>query len=256
MNRTVQYFLGAVFLSAFVLIGSSSVFQSETKQMTTVINDYWAKLPPVVLPVGQLEVIGEQAVQFGGTKVEPAKGQILSGTLPLYQALEKDGAVKITNNQDITSNRNFSWKNFYDLSHRDVKRKRTIVKVSNDAKLKCSKKTQKSIGRSEVICISQGSGSVEEIVKSEKFNVGTDQYWFLAGNHAWHWSDRLKKLRQATAASIEEKRKFMVIAKYDAFSKKWSIEMNDTCSRSESFPAQSAFDRVLASGTNRQAVNQ
>jgi hypothetical protein len=244
----------AVFTLA-ILMCACGKFRSETQELINLINDQW-RASPVVLPVGQVEVIRSQAVSFGGTKVDVAKGQVLADDFLWYEVLEKEGVIKITNNQDLASNRNFSWNNFFDLSQRGVARKVAVAVASEDPRWRCTEAIQKRVGRSELVCVDQGSGGVEEVVQSEKFDIGSGQYWFVMGNHRCQWSKPAKQVVERKGLSSDENRKFMVIAKYDPFSKKWAIEMNDNCARSESFKLQQQFDNVLASATNRQRVNR
>ena len=234
------------------MVWACGTTRANRQEVTTLINDQLNK-SQLVLPVGHVEFISDQAVRNSGTNVDTAKGQALFSQFERYGVREREQVVGIVNIQDTTASGNFSWNNFFDVSQRGVQRKADVASFASvDSRARCSEETIKSVGRSELICISQGSGRVEEIVKSEIFDVGTNQFWFLAGTHRWQWSELEKKIREASKQSIDENRKFMAIAAYDAFAKKWSIKMIDTCAGPESFPLQAAFDRFIASGTNRQ----
>ena len=245
MNKACLFLV----LASALIIGACGG-GSDTREATTLITDHWRENRKV-LPMGQVKVIGTGGL-YGDRKIyDVTKGEISSADFRWYDVLEKEGLVKITNNQDLTNTGTFSWDNWFALTQGGVQQKVTVRLTSDNSQLRCSDTIIKLLGRKELICIDGGSGTVEEIVRSEKFEVGTGQFWLLMGNHRWQWGNLMKKFRSATGQSVDEKRKFMVLAKYDPFLKKWAIDGFDHALRSEAFPNQAAFDQVLASATKK-----
>jgi hypothetical protein len=90
-----------------------------------------------------------------------------------------------------------------------------------------------------------GVGSMQEIVRSQKFQIGTAQGLLLMGNYRWKWSDTERKIRDAQGKVTDENMKFMVIAQYEDFTKKWQLALLDYAPRPGQFAKQAQFDNVL-----------
>lgn len=206
---------------------------------------------PVVLPFGQLTFIRPDAVQFGGRSIDVSKGQVRLENMSWYEELQKDGKVKITNLEDLASGTNFSWGNFAALTQAGTQKRAMVTLTPTATELRCEDATISRYGGKDLICVSSGSGGVEEIVRSEKFEIGTRQYWLLVGSHRFEWSPIALEVTKRWGRRVDEKRKFMAIAVLDPVAKRWSLDIIDFANRDDPFPAQGNFDRVFAQGTRR-----
>jgi hypothetical protein len=167
-----------------------------------------------------------------------------------YEVLRQQNAIVISSNTDLTSNDNFSWNNFFALSQQGVVRKLTVALASpGDKKLRCPDAMLKRLGTDKLICIETGSGSVQEIVRSQKFQIGTTKCWLIMGNHRWKWSETERKIRDRQGKVSEESMKFMALAQYEDFTKKWQLALVDYAPRAGQFAEQAKFDNVLKQAT-------
>lgn len=163
-----------------------------------------------------------------------------------YNVLQQQKAIVISSNIDLTANNNFSWGNFFDLSQKGVVRKLKVNLASPpDKKLVCPDFMLKLLGTETVLCVDTGSGSIQEVVRSQKFQIGTKQYLLLMGNHRWKWSDTARQIRDSQGKTTVEDMKFMVIFQYDDFTKGMHLEMIDDAPRTSPFTKQQEFDNVL-----------
>ena len=119
----------------------------------------------------------------------------------------------------------------------------------DDSRWRCPEFYVQSFGKGKLVCILLGSGSMEGVVRSQKFRDGTKQCWLMMGNHHWNWSALERKIRDRQGKVTDEKMKFMAIGEYDEFTEKWQLAMADYAVRSLPFEEQERFDQRL-----RQAV--
>ena len=164
--------------------------------------------------------------------------------LPLYEVLQELNLIVINSNIDLTSNRSFSWHHFYQLTQQGVVR---IMKVSVPDPMNKMLRCPDSFANEDWICWSSGSGWVEDVVRSQRFQLGTKQLWLIMANHRWEWSDIALKFLERKGEDTGQERKLIAIAMYDAFNKKWRLDMVDYASRSGYFKNQKKFDDLLKS---------
>lgn len=195
-----------------------------------------------VLPVGRVEVVRSAPTR--------KKGQVSIEELPAYETLREEKAIRIIGNVDLTSSRNSLWNDFLDLCQDCVVRRLDVTVVeSHEKKLLCPDYVRKAVGHDLLLCVDAGTGSVEEIVRSQRFQLGTRQLWLLMGNHHWKWSDTERRIREAQGRTTDEKLKFMALAVRHDFAKEWRIHLVDDAPRDGVFPNQATFDRALKGAT-------
>ena len=219
-------------------------FPSGNSEATRLIEDHWVNGSYDVLPIGEVQIVRSDW--------SIAKGQASPEDMSAYEVLRQQNAITISSNTDLTSNNNFSWNNWLSLTQEGVIRKMKVNLVSpQENRFQCPEALRKRLGTEKIICVGTGSGQVQEIVRSQKFQIGTKRLWLIMGNHRWKWSDTERKIRDAQKKVSVENMKFMAIAEYEDFTKKWEIGMADYAPRSEPFPKQQAFDNVLSGATPR-----
>lgn len=195
-----------------------------------------------VLPIGEVQIVRSAPILN--------KGQTYLENLHSYEVLREQNAITISSNVDLTSNNNFSWNNFFSLTQQGVVRKLTVnVAPSEEKQLRCPDAVRKQAGTETLICIDAGSGAVQEIVRSQKFQSDIKKCWLMMGNHSWKWSNTARKIRGRQGKVTDENMKFMAIAEYEDFAKKWNITLVDYAPRSGSFVKQEQFDNVLRRAT-------
>ena len=196
----------------------------------------------LMLPIGQVDVI-----DAGRQTHDPLKNQIALHVLSWYPFLEKEKWLSILSQSDLTSNNNFSWGNFADVSQRGVVRRLNVEAPSKSFDAFPCPKAAQGTGRA-MLCINMGRSAVDEIVRSERFEIGTKSMWLLMGTLGWHPSAIVKKKVEWKIDS-EVQKNFIAIALFDPFGKRWTIHESDfdTAPRSAAFVKQAHFDQVLAS---------
>jgi len=222
-----------------VCICSCSKVQSEQSEIVRLIEEQWNTAGRYdVLPIGEVQIVR--------SKHDLRKGQTSPDDMHAYEVLRQQKVIVISSNTDLTSNNNFSWNNWFSLTQQGVVRKLTVTLASpEDKKLRCPDTLLKRLGTYKLICIDTGSGSVQEVVRSQKFQIGTTKCWLIMGNHRWKWSDTERKVRVAQGKVTDENMKFMVIAQYEDFTKKWQLALLDYAPRTGQFAQQEKFDSVL-----------
>lgn len=219
-----------------------SCSQAGNSDAIKLIEDYWTG-DVDALPIGEVQIVRPNPVV--GLRPNLSKGQTSPDDLHAYEVLRQQNEIVISSDIDLASNKNFSWQN-YGLSLNGVSRILTVATVvPQDERLRCPEAVLKRVGTKNLICIATGSGSVQEIVRSQKFQIGTAKYWLIMGNHRWKWSDTERKIREQQGKAVTEEMKFMAIAKYEDFAKKWQVAMADYAPRTGQFSNQQQFDDVL-----------
>ncbi len=245
MRITLSSLLLNLFLVLLVAVltlttGGCGRLDPKHSEAISVIEKAWnEQMRWNVLPMGEVQIVRSDKSYFPAT-------QTTVDDMPFYYALKERNLIVISSDIDLTSNRGFSWGDFYDLSQKGIVRKLTVKAASpQDEKLKCPDSILKWLKTDKLVCIDTGVGSVEEIVRSQKFQIGTKQYWLVMGNHKWRWSDLAKDIRTSQGQEADEERKFMAIFRLEDFAKEWLIEMVDYAPRIGEFKRQSAFDMFM-----------
>jgi hypothetical protein len=235
----IGFSLPALALVCFCTCSCGRLLPSEQSQVTRLIEDNWNGIGHYdIFPTGQVQIVRENW--------NLSKGQTSPDDVHGYEVLSQQKRINITSNIDLTSNRNFSWDNFYSLTQGGVIRRLTVTLTSpGDKALRCPDSLRKAYGTDNIICVDMGVGSIQEIVRSQKFQIGTAQAWLLMGNYRWKWSDTERKIRDAQGKVTDENMKFMVIAQYEDFTKKWQLALIDYAPRTGQFAKQEQFDNVL-----------
>ena len=217
--------------------------QSENSEAIRLIEQNWNAWGRYdVLPIGDVQIVRSNH--------NLSKGQTSPDEMHAYEVLRQQNAVVISSNTDLTSSNNFSWNNWFSLTQQGVVRKLTVALTSpDDKKLRCPDALLKRLGTEKLICIEGGSGSVQEIVRSQKFQIGTTKCWLVMGNHRWKWSETGRKIRDRQRKVTEESMKFMAIFQYEDFTKEWQLSLVDYAPRTGKFAEQQKFDNVLRQAT-------
>lgn len=191
-----------------------------------------------VLPLGEVRIVRSDA--------NVSKRQATVDDMHAYSVLERQRDIVISSNIDLTAGNRFSWGDFFEMSQNSVVRKINVsITRTSDGKLACPEFMQKGLGASGVICVDLGHGAVEEVVRSQEFQVGTRKCLLIMGKHHWKWSDAGRRIQEAKGKVAVEEMKFMAIMEYEEFAKEWQLGMVEYAPRTGSFGKRREFDNVL-----------
>jgi hypothetical protein len=226
----------AAIVSGLVMWIGCGKNRNDSTAITSLIEQSWKEFFDI-FPTGDVAIIRP------GKSVAIRRGEAPASDLKAYEALQQANVLRINSNIDLT--RGFGgWDAWTDLPQRGVTHKLNVsVNAGFADHYTCPERIKKL--NTKAICVLTGSGRIEEVVRSEHFQAGTEELWLLMGNHKWKWSDVERLIRQARGEEVDENRKFMAIAKYDHFGKKWTLDLVDYAPRTAAFPDQERFDRAL-----------
>lgn len=191
------------------------------------------------LPLGEVRVVRSERIL--------TRRQVVQSDMAWYDALKDEGVIALSQRTDLTSNRSFSWGNFFELSQQGVLEKIVVDRTTPGAtRYKCTPERMKSLALGDALCVSQGVGKIDEIVSGEQVLVGTRTYHFFMGNHRMKWSPVALKAMAALKEDTSENRKFMAVAAYDPFLKKWTLDDVDIAPRAGTFARQQQFGQFLS----------
>ncbi len=200
-----------------------------------------------ILPVGE--------VRFVRGAPDIKRGEVDLGATAWYEQLAAEGTLTISGRIVLSDNRSFSWDNFYELSQRGVQERLLAQRTqAGTNRHKCAPERLKTFGLSDGFCVNLGTGRVEEIVGSETIQAGAEHYYFFMGNHTWKYSPLALPVINKYNGDTTEQRKFMVLASYDPFLKKWSIDEKDVdfAPRGGTFANRARFDNLLGVRVGRK----
>ena len=241
-----------VFLLALSLIGCSSGSNGGLSDRAAVSLLEEKLREGIVLPLG--------LIKFVSAPADPDfnRHEIRDAYTSWYDALAADGSVSLSQRIKLTDNRNFSWGNWMELTQRGVRETVVAARTPEGAtRHRCAAERLRLLGLDDALCIDQGSGNVEEIVRSEQLFRGTRVFHFFMGNFRWKFSPLLLKVPSPGDENRAEERKFMAIAAYDPFLKKWTLADADVnyAPRSGTFSKQQQFDQVLSTMSSPRVIN-
>jgi hypothetical protein len=173
MSKCLHVIILAVLLVGCSKSQSSSPSESLAKK---AIETWFDSASTDILPLGQVNLIAD------GERYNRAKNETTLSDLPTYLLLASRNQVLIGQNIDLSDTRTFSWQNFNDAFQRDVRRRLLVTATPAGKKLWCSDEQDKLYGMTSGLCIDEGHGSVQEIVRSEQFTQGTKKEWPLCAN--------------------------------------------------------------------------
>lgn len=222
------------FLAASVgFLASCGSLDSEHREALRCLEGLWKTPHYYVLPTGSVQIMRQD--------VAATTGQLGPDALKAYYVLRDMNKIKILSDIDYTNSSSFSWNNFWSLTQKGVIRSLTISPV--DAALVCQG------GDTRHICVDDGSRTKQEVVRTERFRIGTTQHWLIMGTYRWTFPDTFRRILAAQSRPLDNNWKVMVLGKYDDFKKDWLLYMQDDAPENGQFARQQYFDNVLRQGS-------
>lgn len=216
-----------IILTLLLLFFSTTTFSAEPgftdKQAKALIEEkvfgYPVMLHFTAFPIalGSLKVIGgfaEIARDF-----DYAKNEIPGKLYKMYQAWEKVGIIKILESQPKLN----------------LGRQITEIFVTpTDAGEKLAKKGGLPQREGQLL-IRQGTFRVDEILKNEARQKGIYNYRIIMATYTAEWTPESKKFIEITEQKLSEKRKIIMLIRFDPFSSTWKIYALDDANKDEDF---------------------
>jgi hypothetical protein len=203
------------------------------------IERYWQKIAIRQVIVGDFAVMGPNPIEQ--PKADYSRGVVTGQELDAYRLLQNFGVVRLQI-ADL-SRQSFNWLNYSQMSQ-GVQYRIKVVPGEKAQQFACDEAT-KTLAKQfadRVLCISQGKGRVESIVRNELRTIGADEYRLVTGTHVWDWTPVGSELAsRAEGRPVSKERKFSMLLKYDAFKSDWQPELADFANRDEEFRTRATF---------------
>lgn len=234
----------ALFFSTGVYSAEPSLTDKEAKAF---IEKLWSNNPWIIW-LGHMNVVDDKSLGVSITLTDPTNVKITENYYKTYlQAEEKIGIIKISvvQNYDL---RKGDWGDWMAQTLGGLKRKIFVEKT--DVGVALAKKgglEQTFTGFAEfpkLVLRVSGTVTVDKIVKNEARQVGIDNYRIIMANYTEEWSPEYKRAQELIGRKLSEKRKTIMLIKFDPFSSTWKNVAFDVANRDEDF-STNYVSRVL-----------
>jgi hypothetical protein len=213
-------------LAVFVLIASSQTFAGPAlsdSEAASVVEDSWKTLPLLAIPLGTFSVVSGKA--------DTSRGTISSTGYNALVNWQRAGLVAILEDQqyeDFRSGKGFRTDQWFQLTTQGVQKKIVVTVTERGRQFFTGSPT-------ETLQIPQGKFTVTRIVKNEERRKGVDDYRVIMLTYDAAWSQELRAYSSASGTQLAEKRKAVILLKYDPFQSKWKRITNDLANANEEF---------------------
>jgi len=233
--RSTYKFLGLValvFLLCNKALAAPSMSDGEAKKL---IEKDWNSSSFVVLPLGTFKVVREGFSNEVGFISNNAHESLI--------AWAKAGVVSINYDQEFENFKKgkttggYRWDWYNEMTSRGLSAIITVTPTSTGAQL-IDKENPKRIK------FLQGNFIVTNVVKNEARKKGVDDYRLVMVAYTAQWNKLLKQYSQIIGKPLAEKRKAIVLFKWDPFSSKWKRVANDVANANEEFKTRKTADAL------------
>ena len=224
-----------IFLAMFVLIASSPTFAGPAlsdSEARSIVEDGWKNLV-LTISIGRFAVVSGNA--------DTAKGTVSSNGYNALVNWQKVGLVTVLEDQqykDFRSGKGFSWDQWNQLTQEGVQKKIVVTATERGRQYLTASPTER-------LQIPQGKFTVTKIVKNEERRKGVDDYRLIMLAYDAAWSQELRAYSSASGTQLAEKRKAVILLKYDPFESKWKRIATDLANANEEFKSNNVT-RALA----------
>ena len=200
---------------------------------------------------GEAKVVAERhmnsqgyLIQLGQVKVpnwtkeasEDEKGWISVRAYEDYKIFQNMGLIRITSQGGPVANQPFSWNNWMNMSQGGLGEEINVQATGG-----C---TSNIPGK---LFVRFGEFRVPEIIKNEpQQKQGVDQLRVLMGIYEAKWTSEWAEFESAKGQRLDSQKKFIMLLKYDFFSKRWNAIASDYAALSEGFSTQNVVQMLSA----------
>lgn len=214
-----------IFLAMSILMVSSPTFAG------TALSDSEARsIAEDRLKILVYEVpIGQFAVVSGDTDL--AKGTASSKLYNILVNWEKVGLLAVLEDQayeNFRSGKGFSINQWMQLTQEGVQKK-IVVTVTERGRQYLTASPR------EQLRILLGKFTVTKIVKNEERRKGVDEYRLIMLTYDADWNQDVFDFKSASGTPVSERRKMVMLLKYDPFQSKWKWFTWDLANADEEF---------------------
>jgi len=206
-----------IILTLLPLFFSTTTFSAEPtlsdKEVKAFIENLW-NTSAYPIKLGSMTVVGGFAELAGD--INRANNEISGKYYKELQANEKVGSIKIS------------------ASKTEVWLGRQITKIfvtKTDAGEELAKKAGSQ--KDGWLIIRQGIFRVDEIIKNEARRKGIDNYRIIMATYTAEWTPEFKSAMEMIGQKLSEKRKVIMLIKFDPFSSTWKRVAFDAANKDE-----------------------
>lgn len=204
------------------------------KDAKQIVQENWVGWSETI-PLGAYLIADSRNLE--GRRLEPEKRIINDKFLPYLTAWEKVGIISISHDKSIDDKKyddvkkgimdfgQIQWQHFQGIVVSATEKGFSVNKASGNKETNCIK-------------VLHGTFSVTDIVKNEQKNDGVTEYRVVMLKYHAKWTAEMLAWAQVFGASIKEKRKAMVLLKYDPFASKWTLRAIDIANEDEEFTTE------------------
>ncbi len=209
-----------IILTLVALFFDTPTFSAEPgltdKESKAFIENLWST-SAFAIKLGSMTVVGGFAELAGD--INTAKNEISGEHYKILQAYEKVGIIKIS------------------ASKTEVWLGRQITKIFV-TKTDAGEELVKKGGLPQKdgwLIMRQGIFRVDEIIKNEARRKGIDDYRIIMANYTAEWTPECIRALEMVGRKLSEKRKVIMLIKFDPFSSTWKHAGSDLANRDENF---------------------
>jgi hypothetical protein len=194
-----------------------------------MIEEYWNNTP-LKIPLGSYAVVGGLKP---GVKNDFEKRELTETTFRHIENWEKQGIIKI-DKQDLgeKQSKDFSWKDFMETTERGTVKRINISPTKKGLDLERNSRFAKEEG---FILLRDGVYKVTKVVRNEAQKKGVDDLRIVMITYDVSWLPEYKSINAMEGRPLSDKRKAMILLKYDAFQSKWIFVTSDIANASDEF---------------------
>jgi len=232
-----------IILTLVALFFSTGVYSAEPsftdREAKAFIEKLWSNIPWIVF-LGPMSVVEDRTLGVSMSLTDPSDVRISESYYKTYlQTEEKIGIIKISVVKDFES-RDGDWGDHMARTLGGLKRKILVEKTDVGAALAKKEGLEQTFtafaGFPKLVLRTSGTVTVDKIVKNEGKQIGIDNYRVIMAGYTEEWSPEYKHRQESvTGKKLSEKRKTIMLIKFDPFSSKWKLVTFDVANRGEDF---------------------
>jgi len=216
-----------IMLTLLPLFLSTTIFSAEVgltdKEAKAFIENLWST-SHFAIKLGSMTVVAKNT--------DIAKNRISEEVYKALQAYEKVGIIKISvvkSSQDLLKG---DWNDHLAYNLGGVRGQIVITKTDAGETLAKKGGLPQKDGW---LVIRQGIFRVDEIIKNEARRKGIDNYRIIMATYTAEWTPELKRAQEMRGKQLSEKRKVIMLIKFDPFSSTWKDVAHDLANTDEDF---------------------
>jgi len=228
-----------IILTLVALFFSTGAYSAEPsftdKEAKAFIEKLWSNFREII-KLGSMTVVADESL--GGLGMSYPENKMTQNFYKIYQAYEKLGIIKISIVKRYDPGKG-GWGDWIAYTTGGLRQKIFIEKTDLGEALAKRGGFPQTFGEDkdvDVLVIRQYiSVKVDEIVKNEARQKGIDNYRIIMATLNTEWTPEYKRVVEMIGRKLSEKRKVIMLIKFDPFSSTWKMVTFDVANRDEDF---------------------